>query len=99
MLYNFRFDSNVPPERYDHTFGLFRPGTPTHLLASGWSPSLSWTGCLGDTDGDGSVGVTDFLNLLAAWGPCPGCPEDLNFDGSVNVQDFLVLLSQWGPCP
>jgi hypothetical protein len=99
MLYNFRFDSNVPPERYDHTFGLFRPGTPTHLLASGWSPSLSYTGCLGDTDGDGSVGVTDFLNLLAAWGPCPGCPEDLNFDGAVNVQDFLVLLSQWGPCP
>jgi hypothetical protein len=99
MMYNFRFDSNVPAERYDHTFGLFRPGTPTHLQASGWSPSLSWVGCPGDTDGDGNVGVTDFLNILAAWGPCAGCPEDLNFDGNVDVQDFLALLSAWGPCP
>ena len=27
--------------------------------------------CTGDTDGDGVVGITDFLFLLAAWGPCP----------------------------
>jgi hypothetical protein len=30
---------------------------------------------VGDIDGDGVVGVNDFLELLAAWGPCPDpCP-------------------------
>jgi len=52
-----------------------------------------------DLDGDGTVGVTDFLLLLAAWGACPGgepCPADLDCDGVVGVTDFLVLLARWG---
>jgi agmatine/peptidylarginine deiminase len=55
--------------------------------------------CLGDIDGDGEVGVTDFLEMLAAWGPNPGHPADLDDDGVVSVTDFLVLLGVWGPCP
>ncbi len=27
--------------------------------------------CPGDVDGDGEVGINDFLQLLAAWGACP----------------------------
>ena len=27
--------------------------------------------CPADLDGDGVVGINDFLALLAAWGPCP----------------------------
>ncbi len=27
--------------------------------------------CVGDLDNDGSVGINDFLDLLANWGPCP----------------------------
>jgi len=27
--------------------------------------------CPWDTDGDGMVGIVDFLNLLGNWGPCP----------------------------
>jgi hypothetical protein len=54
-----------------------------------------------DLDGDGIVGVDDFLQLLAAWGPCPGppdpCPADLDGDGDVGVTDFLILLGEWGP--
>ena len=55
---------------------------------------------LGDVDGDGSVGITDFLLLLAAWGPCPGacppsCPADFNADCSVGIGDFLILLANW----
>jgi parallel beta-helix repeat protein len=48
-----------------------------------------------DLDGDGFVGVADFLALLGAWGPNPGHPADLDFDGEVGVGDFLVLLAAW----
>jgi hypothetical protein len=55
---------------------------------------------LGDLDGDGTVGISDFLLLLGAWGPCPDppapCPADLDGDGNVGVNDFLVLLASWG---
>ncbi len=55
--------------------------------------------CFGDVDGDGAVGIVDFLAVLAAWGPCPGCPEDLDDNGSVGINDFLALLAAWGDCP
>jgi hypothetical protein len=55
---------------------------------------------LGDLDGDGVVGIADFLLMLAAWGPCPAlpdpCPADLDGDGAVGVTDFLILLAGWG---
>jgi hypothetical protein len=54
----------------------------------------------GDLDGDGHVGITDFLALLQAWGPCPGgrpgCPGDLDGDGRVGPPDFQALLANWG---
>jgi hypothetical protein len=53
--------------------------------------------CPGDINGDGVVGVGDFLDLLAAWGSAGG-PADVNGDGTVDVQDFLQLLTAWGPC-
>jgi serine protease AprX len=55
--------------------------------------------CPGDIDGDGTVGVIDFLEMLAAWGPNPGHPADLDGDDEVGVTDFLELLAVWGPCP
>jgi hypothetical protein len=54
--------------------------------------------CQADFDHDGSVGITDFLLMLAVWGPCPGCPEDLDGDNVVSITDFLLLLASWGPC-
>ena len=65
---------------------------------------LSVTQCdeqvLGDLDGDGLVGITDFLLLLGVWGPCPGpcppaCPGDLDSDCVVGITDFLLLLGNW----
>ena len=50
----------------------------------------------GDLDGDGHVGITDMLGLLAACGSCAGCPADLNGDGQVGITDFLTLLANWG---
>jgi hypothetical protein len=56
--------------------------------------------CPWDIDFDGMVGVTDFLRLLAAWGPQPlGHPADFDSDGVVGVLDFLILIAHWGPCP
>ncbi len=55
--------------------------------------------CVADFDGDGTVGIQDFLDLLGAWGPCLGCPQDLDGDNNVGINDFLDLLAAWGPCP
>ena len=57
-------------------------------------------GPAGDLDGDGLVGITDFLILLGAWGPCgapcpPSCPADLDGDCVVGITDFLILLANW----
>ena len=55
----------------------------------------------GDLDGDGEVGIVDFLALLAAWGPCPDpcppfCSGDVDGDCVVGIVDFLILLANWG---
>ncbi len=60
------------------------------------------TPCPGDVDCDGIVGITDFLAVLGAWGPCPSdpepCPADFDDDGEVGIQDFLFVLGVWGTC-
>ena len=51
-----------------------------------------------DLDGDGIVGMGDFLALLGAWGPCSDCgtcPADFDGDCSVGILDLLILLGDW----
>ena len=52
-----------------------------------------------DLDSSCSVGIIDFLILLASWGPCPGppagCPADLDGDGVVGSIDLGIVLTQW----
>ncbi len=52
-----------------------------------------------DLDGDGYVGIADFLLLLNAWGDCDSCPPscsgDLDGDCTVGITDFLLLLAAW----
>ncbi len=55
--------------------------------------------CPADLNADGAVGILDFLQLLADWGPNPGKDADLDGDGVVGITDFLALLASWGPCP
>ncbi len=55
----------------------------------------------GDVDGDGNVGILDFLALLGSWGPCPppcppSCPADFDDDCQVGITDLLILLGNWG---
>ena len=72
----------------------YEPGAVVVTVLVGGPPAP------GDIDGDGIVGITDFLALLAAWGPNPGHPADLDGDGFVGITDFLLLLANWGPaCP
>jgi hypothetical protein len=48
-------------------------------------------------DGDGMVGIVDFLAVLAQWGMIG---SSCDFDGSgVGINQFLELLGHWGPCP
>ena len=52
-----------------------------------------------DIDGDGMVGASDLLLLLASWGACADCddcPADLDGDCAVGAGDLLILLSNWG---
>ncbi len=56
------------------------------------------TRCPSDLDCDGTVGINDFLDLLAQWGTNPGGPPDFDGDGDVGITDFLALLANWGPC-
>ncbi len=51
-----------------------------------------------DLDGNGEVGIEDFLRVLGTWGPCAGCPEDFDNDGIVGITEFLTVLGSWGPC-
>ncbi len=59
------------------------------------APPCPWD-CDGGESTDGTVGIVDFLALLAQW----GSPGSCDFDGGgVGITDFLALLGNWGPCP
>ena len=53
-----------------------------------------------DLDGDGTIGINDFLILLGIWGQCPDpeafCVGDFDNDLNVGITDFLILLGYWG---
>lgn len=53
--------------------------------------------CPSDVDGDGSVGVTDILAIIAAWGSDDEA-ADVNDDGIVDVADILAIVGDWGDC-
>ena len=54
--------------------------------------------CMGDVNGDNSLGVNDLLAIIDAWGTCSTCPADINGDGVVDVIDLLYVVGNWGPC-
>ena len=95
-MYNFRFDADAPPAQVTVTITPFRPGGPPVLTTSALGPVDP---CPWDLDGDGIVGITDFLALLAEWGVAANGPPDFDGDGTVGITDFLELLSRWGGCP
>lgn len=55
--------------------------------------------CPGDTDGSGTIDVTDLLAVISAWGPCIVCEADIDGSGAVDVGDLLAVIDGWGTCP
>lgn len=98
-VYSFRFDADAPPDKTNSTLGLFRPGSPSTLMAQTIGPEGAAVPCVEDLDDDGTVGITDLLTLFEAWGTDPGGPPDFDGDGNVGVADLLQILAAWGPCP
>jgi len=54
-------------------------------------------GCLEDVNGDGTVDVTDLLEVVNMWGS-DDSNADVNDDGIVDVSDLLAIVSAWGDC-
>lgn len=56
-----------------------------------------------DVDGDGTVGFSDLVTVLAAWGHCPAppepCPADVDADGTVDFDDLVAVLAAWTEGP
>lgn len=71
----------------------------TAVTVANFRPSA---GCIPDCpwdcgNFDGSVGIVDFLALLAQWGQIDtSCDVD---GGGVGITDLLDLVANWGPCP
>lgn len=62
------------------------------------SITIGAPGVPGDLDGDGEVGLSDLLIVLAAWGgctACDACPADLTGDCQVDFADLVALLALW----
>jgi hypothetical protein len=58
--------------------------------------------CPFDFDDDRTVGIVDFLTVLAAWGsddPVVDVAPPPVGDDMVGILDLLGLLASWGPCP
>jgi hypothetical protein len=64
--------------------------------------------CVADIDGSGTVGVSDLLSVIGAWGACgapcpPSCAADIapqpSGDCNVGVADLLLVITSWGACP
>ena len=77
------------------------PGTPP-VLDRTYSIAIG-TACFEGIDGDGMIGTSDLLALLAAWGTTSldSCSfgADTDGDGIIGTADLLALLTEWGiPC-
>ena len=63
-----------------------------------WITEVEFDVCIADINGDGTVNVTDLLQVIASFGQCPNCIEDMDGDGFVGIFEILTLLDTWGPC-
>lgn len=85
---------NLIPDSCDIASGASRDDNNNGIPDECESPGIP-----GDLDGNGIVGASDLLILLASWGPCAdcgNCPADLDGNCTVGASDLLILLENWG---
>jgi hypothetical protein len=100
------FNPNDPPGwvlfgegTEDEMFFIFIDVVPYEAGDEDIALGPSATTCPPDVNGDGLVGVTDILLLLADFGCLSGCTTDVDGDGLITVSDVLTILSVFGePC-
>lgn len=71
-LYNFRFDSDAPPQEADLIIGLFKPGSPAAVIVTAVGPSaadcdVEVAACC---DLDGNSARDDSCAWCSCGGPC-----------------------------
>ncbi|MGA1224526.1 MAG: hypothetical protein ACO31E_08170 [Phycisphaerales bacterium] len=94
-IYNFWFDSNVPPTAGNATLGLFKPGKSGDANSIAIATEVpSSAGDPADLNGDGAVGADDLAILLGNWGGSG--TGDIDGDGVVGPADLALLLGSWG---
>ena len=91
---------NVGLHRVGRTWLYVNPGSgywgPPVRVGQPAEITLEWElFATADVDRDGTVGFADLLQVLAAWGDCPGCAEDVDGDGTVAFGDVLSVLANW----
>ncbi len=106
-VYNHLGPATLPTDghlsrQWDGVNGSFA-STPTYNSPTNYAGQTGFVSARcspSDVDGDGQVGVLDFLDILSTWGPCASaCPQDSDLDGTVGILDFLDTLANWGSCP
>jgi len=97
------FDESIPAGSAPIAEGWIAAAIATDLgrgESSEFGPAVPFTiapTCLGDLDGNGSVGPKDLGLMLGSWGT--GSAGDLDGDGVVGSLDLGLLLGAWGDCP
>ncbi|MBC7835425.1 MAG: hypothetical protein H7Y88_10055 [Phycisphaerales bacterium] len=95
-MYNFRFDSVLPPGDGEMTIGLFKPGTPEAMSVT--VPVPTRPSCPVDFSGDGLVGSADITSFLAAWFSDLAngtLVADFDNSGTVASADITAFLTAW----
>jgi hypothetical protein len=99
-LYNFRFDTNVPPVSGPATIGLFRPGMPATIAVATSVPTICNSSgtceagescvCLDDCPGEGPDGDADGV------GVCLDCADEDPDNWATPAEVTGVLLTHEG---
>ena len=97
-------DGYAPAHIYRYTgacgnfaMGTYDPYDPESVDTPGSENPACPNPCPPDIDGDGIVGVSDVLALIAGWGGNDPT-HDLDGNGIVGVGDILIMIGAWGPC-
>lgn len=58
--------------------------------------------CAADITADGTVDVSDLVEVIVQWGACVDpptcCLGDIDCNGTVDTIDLVEVILNWGPC-